>query len=65
MTGSYFFYTRAVGRIDDRIDSIEQRMTPPAPAVDAKPIDGKVGKGKKGPLSRGRRSRAEEGRLWI
>jgi hypothetical protein len=48
VTGSYFFYTRDVGRINDRIDSLQQQIAPPAPIVDAKPLEGKVGKGKKG-----------------
>ena len=48
VTGSYFFYTRDVGRINDRIDSLQQQIAPPAPIVDGKPPEGKTGKGKKG-----------------
>ena len=48
MTASYFFYTRDVGRIEDRIDTLQRQIAPPAPIVDVKPAEGKVGKGKKG-----------------
>ena len=48
VTGSYFFYTRDVGRINDRIDNLQQQIAPPAPVIDVMPPDGKPGKGKKG-----------------
>jgi hypothetical protein len=46
--GSYFFYNRNIGRIEDRLDSIQQQITPPAPTPDAKLGDGKVGKTRRG-----------------
>ena len=46
--GSYYFYNQTIGRISDRLDSIQQQIAPPAPVPDAKPIDSKPGKGRKG-----------------
>ena len=46
-TGSYFFYSRQLGQISDRLDSLQQQMVPPAPVVDAKPVDTKLSKGHK------------------
>jgi hypothetical protein len=43
--GNYFFYNQVLGRIDGRLDNIEQMMTPPAPVLESKPTDGKVTKG--------------------
>jgi hypothetical protein len=36
------------GRIEDRLDSIQQQITSAAPVSEAKPADGKPAKGKKG-----------------
>jgi len=47
VTGNYFFYTRDLGRMSDRLDSMQQQIAPPAPAPDARPGEGKA-KGKKG-----------------
>jgi hypothetical protein len=38
--GCYFFYQRDIGRIDDRLDSIQQQITPATPALVAKPATG-------------------------
>jgi hypothetical protein len=46
--GSYYFYNQVIGRIDDRLDSIQQQITPAAPIPETKPTDGKAAKGKKG-----------------
>lgn len=45
--GSYFFYSRQLGQISDRLDSIQQQMAPPAPVADTKPVDGKPAKAHK------------------
>ena len=44
----YYFFVQGVNRISDRLDSIQQQITPVVPAPDAKPADGKAAKGKKG-----------------
>jgi len=41
--GSYYFFNRELGQVSDRLGSIQQQLTPPAPAPDAKPGDGKAG----------------------
>ena len=46
--GCYFFFQRDIGRIDDRLDSIQQILTPAASVPQAKPADTKPGKGRKG-----------------
>ncbi len=35
--GSYWFYNQVIGRIDDRLDSIQQQITPGGSVPDAKP----------------------------
>ncbi len=42
----YYFFVQDLNRINDRLDAIQQQMAPVAP--DAKPADGKAGKGHKG-----------------
>ncbi len=37
MGGSYFFFIRDLGNINDRLDTIQQQIATPAPAPDAKP----------------------------
>ena len=45
----YHVYTMSkVDRISHRLDAIQQQITPPALAHDAKPVDGKAAKGKRG-----------------
>jgi hypothetical protein len=41
--GSYFFFIRDLGNINDRLETIQQQIAPPAPAPEAKPA-GKPGK---------------------
>jgi hypothetical protein len=43
MTGSYFFFIRDLGNINDRLDTIQQQIATPAPVPDTKP-SGKPGK---------------------
>ena len=43
VTGSYFFFIRDLGNINDRLEIIQQQIATPAPAPDAKPT-GKPGK---------------------
>jgi hypothetical protein len=43
MSGSYFFFIRDLGNINDRLETIQQQMATPAPAPDAK-LAGKPGK---------------------
>ena len=43
MGGSYFFFIRDLGNINDRLETIQQQIATPAPAPDAKPA-GKPGK---------------------
>jgi hypothetical protein len=38
--GCYYFVQRDIGRIDDRLDSIQQQMTPAVPVTSEKPITG-------------------------
>ena len=45
--GSYFFYNQVIGRIDNRLDSIQQQITPAVPIPETKPANGKPEKGKK------------------
>jgi hypothetical protein len=49
--GSYLFYNRNIGRIEDRLDSIQQQITSAAPVSEAKPADGKPAKGEEGALT--------------
>ena len=44
----YYFFIQDLGRVNDRLDAIQQQMTPVAPAPDAKPAEGKAGKGRRG-----------------
>jgi hypothetical protein len=39
------------GRIEDRLDSIQQQITSAAPVSEAKPADGKPAKGEEGALT--------------
>lgn len=48
--GSYYFYNQGVGRINDRLDSIQQQITPATPASETKPANGKAANRKKGAL---------------
>lgn len=41
--GSYFFFIRDIGNINDRLETIQQQIATPAPAPEAKPA-GKPGK---------------------
>jgi hypothetical protein len=41
--GSYFFFIRDLGNINDRLETIQQQIATPAPAPDAKPA-GRPGK---------------------
>jgi hypothetical protein len=41
--GSYFFFNRELGQVDDRLDSMQQMMTPAAPAFQLKGIMGTKG----------------------
>jgi hypothetical protein len=43
VTSSYYFFIRALGNINDRLETIQQQITAPAPTSDAKPA-GKPGK---------------------
>lgn len=40
----YYFFIQDMNRISDRLDAIQQQVTPIAPASDAKPVDGKAAK---------------------
>ncbi len=42
--GCFFFYQRDIGRINDRLKSIQQQMTPAIPTPDAKPTTGNKGR---------------------
>jgi hypothetical protein len=46
--GSYFFFNRELGHVDDRLDSMQQMMTPPAPTPGTKPVTGTSAKGHHG-----------------
>ncbi len=45
--GSYFFYNQVIGRINDRLDSIQQQITAPTPAPETKPAPASSTKGHK------------------
>ena len=62
MTGSYFFYTRDVGRINDRIDSLQQQIAPPAPIVRREAAGREGGQGQERALSAPGRSVSERRR---
>jgi hypothetical protein len=47
----YYFFVQDMNRMSDRLDAIQQQITPAAPVPDAKPADGKAAKGKKGHLN--------------
>ncbi|WP_433965450.1 hypothetical protein [Tunturiibacter gelidiferens] len=43
----YYFFVQDMNRMSDRLDAIQQQ-TAPATASEAKPTDGKAGKGHRG-----------------
>jgi hypothetical protein len=47
MTGSYFFFIRDLGNINDRLEAIQQQIATPAPVPEAKP-PAKPGKPRQG-----------------
>ncbi len=47
MSGSYYFFIRDLGNINDRLEIIQQQIATPAPAPEAKPT-GKPGKAHQG-----------------
>ena len=47
VVGTYYFFQKDVGKIDDRLDTIQQQVTPAAPVPEMKPDGGKPAKGKK------------------
>jgi hypothetical protein len=44
----YYLFVRDINGVTDRLDAIQQQITPAAPAADTKPADGKAGKARRG-----------------
>jgi uncharacterized protein YfaQ (DUF2300 family) len=44
----YYLFVRDMNAVSDRLDVIQQQLTPAAAVPDAKPVDGKAGKGHRG-----------------
>jgi len=44
--GCYWFFVRDINHLNDRLDSIQQQMTPVAPVPDTKPAPGASTKGR-------------------